>query len=90
MDAEGWYRDPWDRHEERWWSAGRATALVRDGDVEGHDPPPAETWDGELEALTPPETDDGATDLLRADEPPGPLKGADEEFNAFAEGGPPG
>jgi hypothetical protein len=38
--AEGWYTDPWDLHEARWFSAGRPTALVRDADSESHDQPP--------------------------------------------------
>lgn len=37
---EGWYTDPYARHEARWMSQGKPTALVRDGKVEGHDPAP--------------------------------------------------
>jgi hypothetical protein len=51
--AEGWYLDPFGRHEQRWFSDGRPTALVRDGDAEAQDAPPADAWDGPLEA--PPE-----------------------------------
>ena len=40
LPAEGWYRDPFGRHQDRWFSAGAPTALVRDGGVEGHDDPP--------------------------------------------------
>ena len=40
--AEGWCLDPYGRHEQRWFSAGKPTALVRDDGVEGHDAPPAE------------------------------------------------
>jgi len=44
VGAEGWYRDPYHRHERRWFSAGKPTPLVKDGDVEGRDqvsgPPP--------------------------------------------------
>ena len=40
MDAEGWFGDPYGRHEARWMSGGVPTALVRDGNVEGSDPPP--------------------------------------------------
>jgi len=39
---EGWYTDPFGRHEARWISSGRPTLLVRDGDVESHDDPPDE------------------------------------------------
>jgi hypothetical protein len=41
-EAEGWYLDPYGRHEQRWFSAGEATALVRDGEVDGNDAPPPE------------------------------------------------
>jgi hypothetical protein len=37
---EGWYTDPFGRHEARWLSAGAPTALVRDGAHESHDDPP--------------------------------------------------
>jgi hypothetical protein len=40
-EAQGWYLDPYERHEQRWFSAGNPTALVRDSGVEGHDAPPA-------------------------------------------------
>jgi hypothetical protein len=38
--AEGWYRDPYRIHEDRWFSAGVPTPLVRDQGVEGRDDPP--------------------------------------------------
>ena len=38
--AEGWYRDPFAIHEDRWMSQGRPTKLVRDGATESYDPPP--------------------------------------------------
>jgi len=41
--VQGWYEDPFGLHEERYISAGRATKLVRDGDVESYDEPPSET-----------------------------------------------
>ena len=34
MKAEGWYQDPYQMHEDRWYSDGTPTALVRDADVE--------------------------------------------------------
>ena len=37
---EGWYSDPYGRHEARWLSDGKPTKLVRDGDVETYDAPP--------------------------------------------------
>ena len=39
-DEEGWYIDPYGRHEARWYSDGRPTKLVRDGTVEGYEDPP--------------------------------------------------
>jgi hypothetical protein len=39
--AEGWYRDPYGLHQDRWFSAGTPTSLVRDQGTEGHDDPPA-------------------------------------------------
>ena len=38
VSLEGWYTDPYDRHEARWMSQGTPTSLVRDGKVEGSDP----------------------------------------------------
>jgi hypothetical protein len=37
-ELEGWYTDPYARHEARWLSQGTPTRLVRDGHVEGSDP----------------------------------------------------
>ena len=48
MQAEGWYRDPYHLHDDRWFSDGRPTDLVRDAGREGHDPPPNETPTGPL------------------------------------------
>jgi hypothetical protein len=40
MGAEGWYRDPFGVHDDRWVSGGEPTRLVRDRGVESHDEPP--------------------------------------------------
>ena len=37
MQAEGWYRDPYLRHDARWYSAGNPTSLVMDNGVTSHD-----------------------------------------------------
>ena len=66
MRAEGWYRDPFGAHQDRWFSDGRPTELVRDATGESHDPPPSSTYDGPLEEVPEPEVGDGS-DLLRAD-----------------------
>ena len=39
-NARGWYRDPFGRHEDRYFSMGAPTKLVRDAGVESYDPPP--------------------------------------------------
>lgn len=66
--AEGWYRDPYGIHQDRWFSAGTPTALVRDQGVEGHDDPPGYPPPGPPEEI--PEIDQfPADDLRRADEP---------------------
>lgn len=38
LSMEGWYTDPYQRHEARWMSQGTPTSLVRDGGIEGSDP----------------------------------------------------
>lgn len=38
--AQNWCIDPFGSHEERWFSRGMPTALVRDHCVEAQDPPP--------------------------------------------------
>lgn len=40
MKAQGWYKDPYLVHEDRYYSAGQPTKLVRDDGVEAYDPPP--------------------------------------------------
>ena len=65
--AEGWYRDPYGIHQDRWFSAGTPTALVRDGRVEGHDAPPGYPPPGPPAEI--PRVDMfPADDLRRADE----------------------
>jgi hypothetical protein len=38
--AQGWYRDPFGLHEDRYFSQGLPTKLVRDGERESYDLPP--------------------------------------------------
>ena len=66
MSAEGWYRDPFGLHTDRWFSAGRPTSLVRDDDVEARDAPPSDTYPTPLVEVTPRRPVD-SSDLLRAD-----------------------
>jgi hypothetical protein len=63
--AEGWYRDPWGLHEGRWFSGGKATSLVRDGDGDGRDEPPVGDPPAPLEEL--PGAAD-SSDMKRADD----------------------
>ena len=48
---QGWFEDPFRLHEARYFSAGRPTKLVRDGNVESYDEPPSDTreWAGAAE-----------------------------------------
>jgi hypothetical protein len=68
MQAEGWYRDPYDIHTDRWFSNGHATPLVRDDGVESHDPPPSSPYPEPLIVSPGTEASQG-TDLKRADDP---------------------
>jgi hypothetical protein len=67
MNEEGWFKDPYRRHEARWMSDGTPTALVRDGGVESQDVPPDELIAGPLEREEP-GTRANAVDLKRADD----------------------
>jgi hypothetical protein len=64
---EGWYTDPYQRHDARWMSQGSPTRLVRDGDTEGSDP-----MDDEPFKVTPvrieSEGPHDGSDLRRADD----------------------
>jgi hypothetical protein len=75
---EGWYTDPYQRHEARWFSQGRATKLVRDQGVEAYDEPPEGPPEGVAEKIViDPPAGLGPSDLLRAD---------DAEHEQFDEG----
>jgi hypothetical protein len=64
---EGWYTDPYQRHEARWLSEGKPTKLVRDDGVESYDEPPDDppTATPEKIVVDPPV---GPSDLRRADD----------------------
>ncbi len=66
-DAEGWYRDPYEVHEARWFSAGAPTSLVRDEHVESRDEPPDHPPAGPLVEIPVVEELTG-DDVRRADE----------------------
>jgi hypothetical protein len=67
--AAGWYRDPYQVHEDRYFSDGSPTKLVRDDGRESYDDPPDLPCD-EHDLVPVPEQDDaeGGSDLRRADE----------------------
>ena len=67
VSEEGWYKDPYGRHESRWISDGTPTALVRDAGVESQDPPPDEPITVGMER-GPEATRPDGTDLKRADD----------------------
>ena len=68
QSEEGWFTDPYGRHEARWLSQGEPTKLVRDGSTEAFDEPPDEAPTHaplRIEAAGTGETHD---DLRRADD----------------------
>jgi hypothetical protein len=64
-ELQGWFVDPWSCHEARYFSNGKPTALVRDGDLEGRDAPPSR-----LPAVVHPEPVTFAGDGVSTDEVP--------------------
>jgi hypothetical protein len=42
VQPQGWCRDPYGNHDERWFSGGQPTNLVRDQGTESYDEPPQE------------------------------------------------
>jgi hypothetical protein len=64
---EGWYSDPFGRHEARWLSDGHATKLVRDAGTESYDEPPDAPPVQDPVRIEPDPTSFSPDDLLRAD-----------------------
>jgi hypothetical protein len=64
--AEGWYRDPYGAHEDRWFSDGHPTSLVRDAGAESRDEPPGGEPPRPPEPV--PEEAGDASDTKRADD----------------------
>jgi hypothetical protein len=66
---EGWFDDPYGRHEARWLSMGRPTHLVRDGDIEASDPIADVPFEAaSLTRSAPVLPIDGAAGMRRADD----------------------
>ena len=78
MHEEGWYTDPFARHEERWMSNGRPTKLVRDQTKVSQDEPPDVPYVRDPQPVERAQ-EGGAWDVRRADdaEVVGPDGGAD-------------
>lgn len=68
MKAQGWYRDPYCVHEDRYFSDGQPTKLVRDGSAESYDPPPPGPPPIELVEAEHSQLAD-SSELRRADDP---------------------
>jgi hypothetical protein len=66
VQAQGWYRDPYRVHDDRYFSAGQPSKLVRDGGIEDYDPPPAGPPEAELVEVRHTQQPD-VGDLRRAD-----------------------
>ena len=90
---EGWYTDPFARHEERWMSNGQPTKLVRDQGKVSQDEPPNGPY---VQFPDPVEhaTSNGPLDLRRADDAgsAGPSGGSDPTMMTwdvvFSDGAP--
>lgn len=86
LQLQGWYRDPYAIHEDRYISQGMATKLVRDGGREVYDPPPDRPMpSGDLIPAEAADDDvpDGP-DLRRADDPASdPDRAKDAAFTVF-------
>ena len=67
MKPQGWYRDPFGRHEDRCFSDGMPTKLVRDGTAEAQDEPPPGPLPAPL-AEVPPSEPEGSSGMRRADD----------------------
>jgi len=90
---EGWYSDPYGRHEARWMSDGIPTPLVRDGDIEGHDPAPDEPFNATPVRLGDDAQPNGGADLRRADDVErldayDPQKAARQAWDAYDQSDP--
>jgi len=82
---EGWYTDPFGRHDARWMSLGTPTKLVRDGGVESYDDPPDEE-PSQVATRIVEEPPAGIDDLRRADDAetqPVPTDGKFADVSAF-------
>jgi hypothetical protein len=69
LPAQGWYKDPYGLHQDRWFSCGLPTKLVRDRGVEAYvEPPDAMPPYGDLVRADPGPQRLTPSDVHRADE----------------------
>jgi hypothetical protein len=66
--AQGWYQDPYQEHEDRYFSGGQPTKLVRDRRLESFDPPPDLPVPGPLVPASSTGLASGPATLRRADD----------------------
>ena len=66
--TDGWYLDPFRHHRERYFTDGRPTDLVREGEHEGFDPPPELLLSSPLVPVRVRNRALGPRDLRRADD----------------------
>jgi len=87
---QGWFMDPFADHEQRWFSQGSPTALVRDGRTEAQDPPPDRPIPGPPKRATPtPRTGPADADLNQADARDRDIT-VDSQFDFLGNPAPPG
>jgi hypothetical protein len=79
---EGWFEDPYELHEDRWFSNGEPTKLVRDSGIESYDAVPSSAVP--TGALVPSRSEraTGAGDLRRADDP---SAGVEPDYSTMGE-----
>jgi hypothetical protein len=88
---QGWFVDPYGIHDHRYYSQGKATALVRDGRAEAQDPPPEGVVTGPLVPARAAPTGRESEDLLRgADRGRTPSDDPEDRFDVFGEPALPG
>jgi hypothetical protein len=83
MKPQGWYRDPYCVHEDRYFSDGQPTKLVRDCGLEAYDAPPPGPPAVEPDEMTPIGPNYGS-DLHRADDPSARPAAYDKEAAFYA------
>jgi hypothetical protein len=79
---EGWYEDPYGLHQDRWFSDGQPTKLVRDSGIESYDPLSQGAAPTRALVRSHSEQAIGSGDLRRADDP---RAGVDPDYSGMGE-----